>query len=177
MLHYPFLSTDQAEEVFEFIEKIYPNTYETIFWHGTMLFIYVAYYEKAIELLRKAVGIDPQRAEAYILLAQALEEGGQDEGVEFLYKKASLIKPEWPNAWDGLINLFIKQKRFKEAYQVVQEALKQVSLDYVHSEDIIQVRHDELVSGRSRTCHVKQDLQRFLETIEAEETKENDKNI
>ena len=80
LVYYPFLSTDQAEEIFEFIEELYPNTYDTIFWHGTMLFIYDAHYEKAIELLQKAISINPNRVEAYILLAQALEEGGQDEG-------------------------------------------------------------------------------------------------
>ena len=171
LVYYPFLSTDQAEEIFEFIEELYPNTYDTIFWHGTMLFIYDAHYEKAIQLLRKAISIDKSRADAYILLAQALEESGQDEDVEFFYKKASLIKPEWPNAWDGLIDLFIKQKRIDEARHTVQQALMHVPLDYVRSDDIIQGRIDKLVSGRSRTCHVKQDLERFLETIEAEETK------
>ncbi len=183
LVYYPFLSTDQAEEIFEFIEKLYPNTYDTIFWHGAMLYIYDAHYEKAIQLLRKAIHVNSNRADAYIILAQVLEMMGNEyqKEMEYLFNQALKIEKYWPNAWDGLINLLIKQKRFNEARQVINEAFKHIPTDYVDSNDIIQERCDVYVSGRFRSNHEQDYLQRFLETIKAEETKEleikNDKNI
>ncbi len=174
LLYYPFYRSDQAEQVFVMLAELYPDKYDTYFWHGESLYVCDANYEKAEKLLRKAISINPQKADAYILLAQVLEmmDDNYQKEIEYLFKQALKIEKYWPNAWDGLINMLIKQKRFSEARLLIREAFKHVPIDYADSDDIIQGRHDELVSGRSRTCHVKQDLQRFLETIEAEETKE-----
>ncbi len=173
LLYYPFYRSDEAEQVFEMLAELYPDKYDTYFWHGESLYVCDAHYEKAIQLLRKAISVDKNRADAYILLGQTLKmmDDSYQQEIEFSFKQALKLEPRWPNAWYGLINLFIRQNRFNEARQTIKEAFYNRPLDYVDSDDIIQGRHDELVSGRAWTPCMKDDLQKYLQSIEIEEAK------
>lgn len=164
-LYYPFLNTDKAEDIFKLIEKIYPNKYESFFWHGTSVFMYDANYEKAIELLRYAIKINENNAESYIMLARTLDENGQKKELEELYKKALFIKPQWPSTWDGLICILMDQQRYQEVGQIIKLAFENIPLNDEQSEDFIQKRLNQFVTGLSHINHIKATWTNFLEQI------------
>jgi tetratricopeptide (TPR) repeat protein len=173
LLYYPFYRSDQAEQVFVMLAELYPDKYDTYFWHGESLYVCDGHHEKAIQLLRKAISVDKNRADGYVLLAQTLNmmDDSYQQEMECLLKEALKLEPRWPNTWYGLISLFITQNRFDEARQMIEEAFHHIPLSYTHSDDIIQGRHDELVSGRSWTPCMKDDLQEYLQSIKIEEAK------
>lgn len=177
LLSCPFYRSDKASIVFDLLISLYPNSYEVYFWYGQSEYVYVADYEKAARLLRKAMEINPNRAEAYILCAEVLDCLGENkEEVESFYKKAEVIEPYWPKSWYGLIYLLKKQKRFDEAREVIQKALRCIPKNFIDSNDLIQGRHDWIVSGRDWTCHMEKDLLQYLQDIDEQEAKENNGN-
>lgn len=81
-------------------------------------------FEAAISYYQKILEINPNFAEVYASLADALEKTGNSEAAIKSYQQAINFKPEYAEAYCNLGNLFKKQSNVSAAIESYQKALK-----------------------------------------------------
>ncbi len=127
----------------ELVEKALetePNDTRALVLYGDILFCLNRDGE-ALKALNKAIGLNPQMAEAYISKAGVLEVMGKcREALQCCRQALQLINRSkqylLPSLFDQQIILLIRLKRFREAQQVLEKAndyLEDEDLDYLMS--------------------------------------------
>jgi tetratricopeptide (TPR) repeat protein len=79
-------------------------------------------YAAAAESYRRALGVNPQSAEAYSLLGSALDQAGKTREAEEALRKAVSLKPDFAEGYFHLGNFLKSQKRTSEAEEAFRKA-------------------------------------------------------
>jgi tetratricopeptide (TPR) repeat protein len=80
-------------------------------------------YEKALELFRKALDLDPAMTEAYNNLGLTYTEINEEEKATEAFKKAIELGPELAAAYNNLGYLFYRLGSYEEAIEMYNEAI------------------------------------------------------
>lgn len=92
-------------------------------------------YPKTQNLLEKAIHLDPNFIEAYMLIAEMKSNDGKyDEAIQ-LYNKVIVINPEFPRSYYGKSKVEFKQKKYNEAFNDAEKFLSYP--DYYQQKGII----------------------------------------
>src|SRR5271170_5854111 len=97
--------------------------------HTAMLFLGVTYHfggnnEEALELIRRAILINPGSAEYYNNLGVVLEQLNQIDEAAAAYRQAIELQPHYPEALDNLGNVLKEQGKIPEAVDAYLSAIK-----------------------------------------------------
>jgi tetratricopeptide (TPR) repeat protein len=79
-------------------------------------------YAAAAESYRRALGVNPQSAEAYSLLGSALDQAGKPREAEEALRKAVSLKPDFAEGYFHLGNFLKSQNRTSEAEEAFRKA-------------------------------------------------------
>jgi tetratricopeptide (TPR) repeat protein len=80
-------------------------------------------YEKALDLFRKALELDPAMTEAYNNLGLTYTEIGEEEKATEAFKKAISLSPELAAAYNNLGYVFYRLGSYQEAVEMYNEAI------------------------------------------------------
>jgi tetratricopeptide (TPR) repeat protein len=80
-------------------------------------------YEKALELFKKALDLDPEMTEAYNNLGLTYTEMNQEEQATEAFKKAISLSPELAAAYNNLGYVFYRLGSYHEAIEMYNEAI------------------------------------------------------
>ena len=113
-----------AENLYKEILKTNPDHFESIFYLGALL-IQKKYFNRSIQLLKKAVQIQPNHASAHSNLGIALISNDVKNYQEAndCFNKAIKIDPNFAEAFYNLGNM-CKDENYEEAKNLYRKALK-----------------------------------------------------
>lgn len=84
----------------------------------------VGQHEQAVELLRRAINLNPGRPEPYNNLGEALRSLGHTNDAEVAYRKALELAPAYADAHNNLGTLLRRQGKHEEASERFRKALQ-----------------------------------------------------
>jgi tetratricopeptide (TPR) repeat protein len=80
-------------------------------------------YDKAIEVYKQAISINPNLVQVYNGLGNVYYEQKKYEEAIEVYKQAIAINPNLVQAFNGLGNVYYEQKKYEEAIEVYKQAI------------------------------------------------------
>jgi len=81
--------------------------------------------EKVIGILEEIIHIEPSFVDAYILKGAILQQENDFDAAESSYRRALELKPDHPEAMQGLGLLLVSQKRYEESIAYLRKYLEQ----------------------------------------------------
>ncbi len=82
-------------------------------------------YDLAIDILREALYLTPWDPELFLNLGSMFYYNDQLDSAEFMFKRATLMRPSFAMAYTNLSKVYIKQKKYKQALDAVDNAIEQ----------------------------------------------------
>jgi len=112
----------QAENGYRKILQIDPNHTDALHLMGVVA-LQVGRHEIAVEVISKAISLNPSEPMYYNNLGAALEEQGKLDEAAASYNKALVLKPGYVDAHGNLGVVFYKQGKLEEAIACYRKAL------------------------------------------------------
>ena len=151
---------------------------ETVFWRDVntkspnkprplnnlgAAFLHVGRHEEAIKVLKRAISIKPDYADAWTNLGAALIDAGRPTEARLVLERAILINPDYPEAYFNLGNIYFKNLRDNDA--AISFFTKAITLkpDYVNAYANLGVvfshmqRYEEAITVLKRAKSIKPD--------------------
>lgn len=140
---------DEAEAILQSIIEKDPQNVDAYLWYGDFQRFGWGDSTDAAKYFRKALEIDPFRADCHAALAGALSEMKNiaPEEVEYFYRKSFELEPTLINPRFYLAYyLFFDQGKFKEARHELEEALRYVA-EWPTSNPVEEY-YESMITGR-----------------------------
>jgi tetratricopeptide (TPR) repeat protein len=163
----PFLQVDNAVKTLELANQLKPNNVNTLFWLAKVYYHGLCDEEKTRKVLRKALSINPHRADCHDLLAEIIRYIDKDE-ITFLYHliKAVECEPTFIFPRERLCYFLIEKNALDEAGEVYFETLKIYnSMIFPIPKAPLERYYEGCVTGRYP--EVKNRIDELLKTINA----------
>lgn len=100
-----------------------PNDSDALHLLGVIGYQGGAAPEQALDLIDRAIAVDPQRAQFYNSRGALLYALGRNGDAEASFRQASTLKPDDGMAWNNLGNALLRLDRVEEAEQAFRQAL------------------------------------------------------
>ena len=113
---------DKAISCFDYVIAENPNDVLAYNHIGTIYAKQNA-HAKALQFYQRALQIDENHPVLHFNSAVSYCAVGNYEGAEFAYEKALRVRPDWIDAMVGLSELYIREKKYKDAAEVLDQAL------------------------------------------------------
>ena len=170
MLYDFYQEPDEAAAILQSIVDKDPNCVDAYLWIGEFERFFTGDFDKAVEYLKQAIVIDPNRADCHALLAGVLQEyvNINPAEVEYHYRKSFELEPTFLNPRFYLAQYFFELKRFSDARHEFEEMLKYLPNREWPTNNPVEEYYEDLITGRSRT-NVKQLALDFIQKIDVAE--------
>lgn len=167
ILYYePFHLSDAAVQLFTTLVEHDATNVDALFWFAECLFDHIGDYEKAENLLRRALALNPKRADCHYLLASVVEFTSASEEVMLLHaQKAVELEPSWIHPRLFLASLLLKKDDLVGAKRHATIAMDTIVHDIPVEEDSIKKHYERLITGRYYENN-KKDCLNILEEIQ-----------
>ena len=113
---------DKAISCFDYVIAENPNDVLAYNHIGTIYAKQNA-HSKALQFYQRALQIDENHPVLHFNSAVSYCAVGNYESAEFAYEKALRVRPDWIDAMNGLSELYIREKKYKDASEVLDQAL------------------------------------------------------
>lgn len=142
---------DEGEAIFQILLRQDPSNVDVYLWCGEFQRFFYGGPIEAAQYLKKALEIDPNRADCHALLAGMLEElkDTAPEEVEFHYRKSFELEPTYIHPRFYLAKYFFEQGKFKQARHELEEALKYITDGKWPTSNPVEEYYEEMITGRS----------------------------
>lgn len=115
-------AVEKAQAIYQAILKQHPNHFDSLHLLGVS-YIQIGQPAKSLELIAKALKINPESAQVNNNLGKALKDLGQFENALVAYEKALAIKPDYAEAYVNRGSVLLELNRPTEALQDFDRAL------------------------------------------------------
>ena len=143
----------QGIEKMEQLARRYPDDKEIHFWLGVFYRQLPGRNQDAVNVLNRAIQIDPLYKNAYNMLAYTYEKGGDFEGSLWAINKYAAIAPDEANPYDTRGDLYAYNGQIEQAMNSYRQALE-VKADFYPS--LLKLGHMYLFRreyARAESCY------------------------
>ena len=171
MLYDFYQEPDEAAAILQSIVDKDPNCVDAYLWIGEFERFFTGDFDKAVEYLKQAVAIDPNRADCHALLAGVIAEfkATDPKEVEYHYRKSFELEPTFINPRFYLAYYFWKLGKFGEARHELEEALKYVADGEWPTNNPVEEYYEDMITGRL-SSNRRQEILDFIQKIDAAES-------
>lgn len=120
--------TQEAEDIYKKASAMRPENWDGYYRFGAFYFRLSRFSDAAAQF-RRVIELLPDHAQAHTSLGTTLMSLGQNIEAEAEYKKSLALAPDYPT-FTNLGVLYYKQKRFREAAAMLEQALRLSDKDY-----------------------------------------------
>lgn len=115
---------DEAERLYAQVRRSAPRLFDGWFLSGALAFQRGGHLEQSVQLLTKALQLQPSASQCRLFLGMALADSGRhSEAVNYL--RSGLAKhPEYPEAWENLAVCLLALDRQSEASDCIRRGLE-----------------------------------------------------
>ena len=170
-----FRRFDEAQEILKSIIDKFPENLEAYLWLSECLCFCIGDDHGAEQTIRKALTLDPNRADCHMVLAASLDGINSNcAEAEFHYRKATELEPSWILPRKYLANILFHKSRFNEALYELEIALPHIpEIELINENyDPIKEYHESFFTGKNDPAQ-KQMILDFIERIKITAAKNN----
>ena len=166
MLYDFYQEPDEAAAILQSIVDKDPNCVDAYLWIGEFERFFTGDFDKAVEYLKQAIVIDPNRADCHALLAGVLQEYANinPAEIEYHYRKSFELEPTFFNPRFYLANYFFKLGKFKAAKHELEEALKYTTNYEWPTNNPVERYYEDMITGRLNSDR-RQEILDFIQKI------------
>ncbi len=112
----------EAERCYDQVLQLQPRNFDALHFLG-LLFIQTNQVHRGVDLIKKAIAIEPGFPPAHVNLGNALRTMKRPKDAAASYDRAIALKPDYAAAYGNRGNALTDLKRFKEALASYDKAI------------------------------------------------------
>ena|SRR3990167_929859 len=147
-----FLGYDDKNviKIYDKIIQLYPDSIDAYMWLSYYFYQAMSDSFESIDIAKKGLTIDPKNAALHLIIAWALDSLDEDND-EFKYnlQKAIEIEPTWITPRITFIDYLIRQKKYQEAKDEINIAIKYFDPNFAVPKDPIKYQYEFYITGRA----------------------------
>jgi len=115
---------DEAERLYAQVRRSAPRLFDGWFLSGALAFQRGGHLEQAVQLLTRALQLQPAASQCRLFLGMALADSGRHAEAVSHLRSALPKHPGYAEAWENLVVCLLALERRAEACECVQRALE-----------------------------------------------------
>ncbi len=172
-----YLLFDEAIEILRSLIARDPDNVDALLWLGECFCFCIGDIVESEQVMRKALGIDQNRADCHMVLAASLDRSERNcPEAEFHYRRATELEPSWILPRKYLALILVCHGKLEQARQELEKALLNVpeTIDVDEVYDPIKEYHASFMTGR-RDPKARQLILEFMQEIDVKIAKRDKK--